>query len=168
MAEENPRITAIDSPETSNLSPFVYRFQNAKVHKKDCGFYRLFIKKAKRTPKSKTHHCAASGSADRPARLGRAFSTFLTGVICPCIFRFTSHFIEETCWYSGQSGVLLLVSGMSTPEYRRLGVIRGCSCGWKKPGERQQPSLSIWDRRKNASLRGIASWDRRICIGVLG
>lgn len=44
-AEENPRITAIERPETSNLRPFVYRFQNAKVHEKDRCFYRLFIKK---------------------------------------------------------------------------------------------------------------------------
>lgn len=43
-AEENPRITVIDAPETSNLWPFIYRFTFTKYRKIKRRFYRLFVK----------------------------------------------------------------------------------------------------------------------------
>jgi hypothetical protein len=45
-AEENPRITAIEAPETSNLARIFYRFTFNNYRKIKRRFYRLFVKNA--------------------------------------------------------------------------------------------------------------------------
>ena len=87
-AEENPRITAIEAPETSNLRPFVYRFTFTKYRKIKRRFYRLFVKTLKTRCGQRLErifHVGTWGNLDREAKRYTAphRKTMIAGIVWP-------------------------------------------------------------------------------------